>query len=119
MQNPTKKKKRNKRKKRGGNNLIRDVPQIFQSESRLVMVEEIKGEGSGSGSNLNRSNEEEESFVIAEGSHSSAIIYRCMDKYCNDSQDVLSSEEKMAFEIEMDHSHRTVRKSKVISQTML
>ena len=97
MQNPTKKKKRNKRKKRGGNNLIREVPPIFQSESRLVMVEEIKGEGSGSGSNLNRSNEEEESFVVAEGSHSSAIIYRCMDKYCNDSQDVLSSEEKMAF----------------------
>jgi hypothetical protein len=53
------------------------------------MVEEIKGEGSGSGSNHNRSNEEEEVFVIAPDSHSSAIIYRCMDKYCNDQREVL------------------------------
>ena len=58
------------------------------------MVEEIKGEGSGSGSNLNRSNDEEEAYVVAEGSHSSAIIYRCMDKYCNDQLEELPFEEK-------------------------
>ena len=83
------------------------------------MVEEIKGEGSGSGSNLNRSNEEEETFIVAENSHSSAIIYRCMDKYCNDEQDMLQDQEKMAFEMNMEIAHRTVRKYNVISQTML
>ena len=84
------------------------------------MVEEIKGEGSGSGSNnLNRSNEEEETFVVPENSHSSAIIYRCMDKYCNDEREMLQDQERMAFEMNMEVAHRNVRKSKVISQTML
>jgi hypothetical protein len=71
------------------------------------MAEEVKAEASASKScdeNARSIEEEQEEFVIDENSHSSAILYRCIDKYCNDSQP-MSNEEQRNFEINMEIAH--------------
>jgi hypothetical protein len=84
-----KKKKRNKRKKKA------PIQPEFRHESRLVMMEEIKGESASKSSDdaVRFIQEEEEVFAVEEDSPANAILYRCIEKYCNDSHP-LSNEEQ-------------------------